>query len=198
MVDLRKLGIKCEAEWIFDKFKDPTGVVADALGKGAVMDAVKRHVNDGMWDGPRFIGREIASGLEFQSEEVAFGNLGLNEGLGELIDLIAGLGTPSAWNAANAYIGVGNSNTAAQATDTDLIGASKLYKAMDGSYPARAAQTMKHRSTFGTSDANWAWEEYTLSNTSSGTGKNLQRKVESKGTKASGETWTLEIQNTFS
>jgi len=192
-------GIRTEVHWIFDKFKDPTGVVADALNKGAVMDAVKRHVDDGMWNGPKVMGREVARDppASFMGEDVALGNLGLNEGLAELINLIAGLGSPTAWNAANAYIGTGTSATAANATQTGLL-AGPVYKAMDGTYPSITSQTMKHRSTFGTGDANQAWEEYSLSNSNSDSGKNLQRKVESKGTKASGETWTLEIQNTFS
>ena len=48
------------------------------------------------------------------------GNLLLNEGIGELLDLACGLGTPTAFSNANAYIGVGDSVTAEAATQTDL------------------------------------------------------------------------------
>jgi hypothetical protein len=69
---------------------------------------------------------------------------------------------------------------------------------MDATYPQRSNQTAEWRATFGSSDANYAWEEYTVVNAASDTGKNLNRKCSSKGTKASGETWTLSLQITFS
>lgn len=193
------LGIKAEVAWVFDKFRDPAEHVYRALRRGAVMDAVKRHVDDGMWDGPKVVGREISRDRAtlFAREDVAVGNLGLNEGLQTVIELIAAISAPDAWSSAKAYVGTGTSTQAAAATDTGLVGTA-VYKAMDGTFPSRSSQTMKHRGTFGSSDANQAWEEYSLSNASSNSGSNLQRKVESKGTKGSGETWTLEIDNTFS
>ncbi|MBU2556125.1 MAG: hypothetical protein KKF98_16870, partial [Bacteroidetes bacterium] len=48
------------------------------------------------------------------------GNLGLNEGIQELWDLACGLGTPTAFNNANAQAGVGDNTTAAAATQTSL------------------------------------------------------------------------------
>jgi hypothetical protein len=57
---------------------------------------------------------------------------------------------------------------------------------------------MEFRSTWGTSDGNFAWEEYSASNASGGdTGININRKISSKGTKASGETWTLSLKICF-
>ncbi len=126
-------------------------------------------------------------------------NIALNEGLQELIDSICGLGTPTKWDSANARIGVGDSNSAEAATQTGLqASTNKTYKAMDSNYPARTNQTAEWRATFGSSDANYAWEEYTVVNAASDTGKNLNRKTASKGTKSSGETWTLSLQITFS
>jgi hypothetical protein len=69
---------------------------------------------------------------------------------------------------------------------------------MDATYPQRSNQTAEWRATFGSSDANYAWEEYTVVNAASDTGKNLNRKTASKGTKASGESWVLSLQITFS
>lgn len=134
----------------------------------------------------------------FLGLDMWYGNVALNEGLAEIIDLLAGEGTPDAYSNANAYVGVGNSSTAEQATDTGLIGASKAYVAMDGVYPTRTNQMCDWRGTFGDGVAEFAWEEYTLVNASSDTGENLMRKTASKGTKASGESWTLSIQITFS
>ena len=130
--------------------------------------------------------------------EVA-GNMLLNEGIGELLDLACGLGTPTAFSNANAYIGVGDSVTAEAATQTDLQAASnKTYKAMAATYPQRSAQTVTWRSVFGSADANYAWQEFSVANASSGTGKNLNRKVSNQGTKASGQTWTLDLAITLS
>ena len=81
------------------------------------------------------------------------GNLLLNEGIGELLDLACGLGTPTAFSNANAYIGVGDSVTAEAATQTDLQAASnKTYKAMAASYPSRSAQTVTWRAVFGSAE----------------------------------------------
>jgi len=115
-------------------------------------------------------------------------NIALNEGLGELIDLICGLGTPMKWDNTNARLGVGDSNVAADPTQTGLQAATnKTFKAMDTGYPQRSAQTAEWRTTFGGTDANYAWNEFTVVNAADDAGKNLNRRVESKGTKASGE-----------
>lgn len=100
------------------------------------------------------------------------------------------------FNAANAYIGVGDSNTAAAVAQTDLQAASnKLRKAQDASYPQRSTRTLSFRSTFGTSEANFAWEEWGVFNASS-SGTMLARVVESLGTKPNTQSWQMEVQLT--
>lgn len=127
------------------------------------------------------------------------GNLLLNEGIAELLDLLCSLGAPVAFSNANAYIGVGDSAAVEAATQTDLQAATnKLYRAMAATYPQRAAQTVTWRAVFVGADANYAWQEFSISNTSAGTGKNLNRKVSNQGTKTSGQTWTLDLQITIS
>ncbi len=101
------------------------------------------------------------------------------------------------FNNTNAAIGVGDSTTAAAATQTDMQAATnKLRKAMDASYPSHTdgtssgAASAAFRSTFGTSDANWAWQEWGIFNSATaGTGRMLNRKVESLGTKTSAASW---------
>jgi len=127
------------------------------------------------------------------------GNMLLNEGIGEFLDLACGLGTPTAFSNANAYIGVGDSTTAESASQTDLqASTNKTYKAMSASYPSRSGQTVTWRAVFGSSDANYSWQGLWVANASSGTGKNLNRKVSNQGTKASGQTWTLDLAITLS
>jgi len=138
-------------------------------------------------------------GAELPAESVIEGNMLLNEGIGELLDLLCGLGAPAAFSNANAYIGVGDSSTAEAASQTALQAASnKTYKAMAATYPQRSAQTVTWRSVFASADANYAWQEFTVINASTDTGKNLNRKVSNQGTKASGQTWTLDIAITIS
>ena len=128
----------------------------------------------------------------------AEGNLGLNEGIQELWDIGCGLGTPTAFNNANAQTGVGDSTTAEAATQTDLQAAvNKTYKGMDTGYPSRSAQTVSFRSTYGGTDANYAWAEFIVRNGATAL-KDLIRKVSAQGTKTSGQTWELTIQITMS
>ena len=171
-----------KTRWRIDKFLDPTGEVAQALQRGlTMMKALKLY-------GEAYLGK-----VKWDA------NLALNEGLAELIDLAFDLGSPTAFDETHGYLGVGDSTTAANATQTGLQAASnKLYKAFDDGYPSRSNQTVEARATFGTDEANFAWEEYTLANGNSDSAKNLNRKVESKGTKSAGETWALSLQITFS
>lgn len=90
---------------------------------------------------------------------------------------------------ANAHLGVGNSSTAYTAAQTDLQGASKTRKAMDATYPSRSTNVLTFRSTFGSGDANHAWDEVGVFNASTA-GDMLCRVVSALGTKASG-TWVL-------
>lgn len=172
-----------KAQWRIDKFKDPDDAIARKLQAGMpVQEAISLYAK-------AYICTE-----KFEA------NVALNEGLQELIDIICGLpGPPTKWDNSSARLGVGDSNAAENATQTGLQAATnKAYKAMDTSYPTRTNQTAEWRATFGSSDANYAWEEYTVVNGPNDAGKNLNRKTSSKGTKTSGETWTLSLQITFS
>lgn len=106
----------------------------------------------------------------------------------------------TAFDNTNAYLGVGDSTTAAADTQTDLQAATnKLRKAMDATYPQHTDSTgtvgsksITFRSTFATGDANFAWQEWALFNASAA-GRMLNRKVESLGTKTSAAAWVLTI-----
>ena len=125
-------------------------------------------------------------------------NLLLNEGINAMWNLICGSASFEAYDNTHAYIGVGNSDTAAAAAQTDLQGASKKYKGMDSGYPTfGTAQKATWRSTFASADGNFAWKEITVGNAVDG-GQNMNRKVEAMGTKASGSTWTVSLEITLS
>ncbi len=132
------------------------------------------------------------------AEEVVENNLLLNEGITLLQNLLTGgAGTP--YNNANSYLGVGDSSTAAAATDTGLLApTNKLYKAMEAGYPSISNQTTTWRAIYGATEANFAWNEFTVANGSTDASTNLNRKVSAQGTKTSGQVWTLDLAVTWS
>jgi hypothetical protein len=138
----------------------------------------------------KFYHDETGRPLECPFEVIEFENAITNVGGALLLDLIVAAGG-TAYNNANAYIGVGDSTTAFAVGQTDLQAATnKLRKAMDVTFPSRSGQVMSWKSTFASGDANFAWEEAGIFNASTG-GTMLCRKVQAMGTKVSGTTWTL-------
>lgn len=132
------------------------------------------------------------------------GNLLMYGGASALWDLLIGAGNVTAFNNANAYIGVGDSSTAAAATQTDLQAVTnKVRVGMEASYPSHTDGTssgsasISFRSVFGTGSGNFAWEEWAVFNASTA-GRMLNRKVESLGTKTSAASWTFTVTLTLS
>ncbi len=180
-MEIAKEKIGWKAHWRIDKFHDSEGKIVQALHGGlTVFNAQQMFRN-------AYLGCE-----EWDA------NVALNEGLQELIDIVCGLGTPTKWDSSNARLGVGDSNATENASQTGLQAATnKTFKAMDATYPQRSGQTAEWRATFGSAEANFAWEEYTIVNAATDAGKNLNRKISSKGTKTAGETWVLSLSITF-
>ena len=142
-------------------------------------------------------GREAEFYKLFKPYEVieGEGNCLLNAGIDEMWDLITG-DSANHFNNASAQIGVGDSNTAAAATQTDLQAATnKTYKGMESGYPTSTSQKATFKASFGASEANYTWNEWVVKQASSA--KCLNRKVDALGTKSSG-TWTLEVSVTLS
>ena len=125
-------------------------------------------------------------------------NLLLNEGIGLLLDLLIGAGgTP--YNAGNSFIGVGDSTNSAAATQDALEASSnKSFKGMESSFPSVSGQTVTWKAVWASGDGNFAWNEWTISNSNSDSGTNLNRKVAALGTKAAGSSWTLTVTITVS
>lgn len=149
----------------------------------------------------------VSQGLEPFEVLERHGNLLMYGGASCQWQTLIGNGTTTAGQAltyfsnAQAAIGVGDSTTAAAATQTDLQAATnKLRKAMDASYPSHTdgttsgAASIQFKATFGSTDANFAWQEWGVFNSATAaTGRMLNRKVESLGTKASGTSWVMTV-----
>ncbi len=152
---------------------------------------------------PKWIITRYESQEDFEKENsydqsVIDGNLLLNEGITALLNLLVG-NAETAFNNANAYIGVGDDATAAAATQTGLQAVTnKAYVGMETSYPSISAQTVTFRAVFDGSTGNYDWREFTAANGNSDAADNLNRVVSTQGTKASGQVWTVDLEITFS
>lgn len=109
----------------------------------------------------------------------------------------ATIGQGSAFNNANARIGVGNGTEPFAVAQTDLVGSNRFRKTMDVGYPTISGTKLTFKSTFAQSEANFPWNEWGIFNAATG-GVMLSRVVESNGTKQSNQTWVLEVELTFS
>jgi hypothetical protein len=122
----------------------------------------------------------------------------LNEGINELFTIICSSGGTK-WDAANAYLGVGDGTTAFSATQTGLQGTNKTYKGMDAGYPTFGTnQKATWKATFMETEANHGWQEFTIANGNSDAAKNLNRKVSNQGTKVAGQIWELTLEISLS
>ena len=124
-------------------------------------------------------------------------NIFLTAGINELWKLVVGSSANTFTNA-QALIGIGDSAAASTAGMTDLQAATnKTYKAMDATFPtAPAAGAVQFKSTFGTADANYAWNEFVVKQLTSTIC--LDRGTGTFGTKAAGTTWVTTVTLTIS
>ena len=125
-------------------------------------------------------------------------NLLLNGGINNLLTLVAGTGGTK-YDNATAFIGVGDSSTAAVATQTGLQAATnKAYAAMATSFPTYGtSQKATWKSSFDASTGNFAWEEFIVCTSNAGANA-LNRKVSAQGTKTSGQVWEVTLEITLS
>lgn len=138
------------------------------------------------------------------------GNLLMYGGVSVIWEALIGAGTATAGQAktffsqTNAAIGVGNGTTGVVATHTNLQGASRLRKVCPVGYPEHTDATTsgaamcRWRTTFDTTDANFAWEEAGVFNSATdATGRMLNRKLQTMGTKTSASSWQITFDITI-
>lgn len=150
------------------------------------------------WEGPV---DELPANLPPWEVLEGQGNLLMYGGASILWELLIGAGG-TVFSNANAHIGVGDSSTAAAATQTDLQAVTnKLRKAMDATYPIHVdgvtspAASISFKSSFSSSEANYVWAEWAVFNALAA-GRMLNRKVEALGTKTGGA-WALTVTLTL-
>lgn len=117
-------------------------------------------------------------------------NLFLTAGITALWNLVAGLGGTAFGS--TAYLGVGDSTTAAAAGQTDLQAATNKVRFAVSGAPTVSTNQCAWSGTAGTAVANFAWQEAGVF-TASTAGTMLNRLVTSFGTKTSTASWTLTL-----
>lgn len=133
--------------------------------------------------------------------EVYEGNVLLNAGITRLLNLLVGAGG-TAFNATNTRLGVGDSSTAATASQTDVQAATNKQWVLVDSAPSVSSQTATFIATFTATLGNFVWAEWAIDNgTANGTTVTapcLDRKVAAMGTKANPAVWVLTVTITIS
>lgn len=109
----------------------------------------------------------------------------------------------------NAAFGVGDDNTAFSSSQSQLQAEANateaLRQGMNSGYPARdpdsdgSSNKQRYRATFGTSQANFQWQEWGIFNDpTSGGGVMENREVEYLGEKTNNVVWVFEVDVTLS
>lgn len=130
-----------------------------------------------------------AQGREYGCAEAH--NLFLTSGVDELWRLALGQ-SASAFTAATALIGVGDSSAAADEQQMDLLGTATAYRPMSKGYPsAPAGGAVRFEAVFAADAANFSWDEFVVKNKTSGIC--LDRGVAPMGRKAPGTVWTATV-----
>jgi len=170
---------------------------------------LERAVENAVWKIARWASEEDKKAGKIYSEEEALklfkspqfteikGNCLLNSGINELWTLVCSSGGTK-FDATNAQLGVGDSTTAEDATQTDLQATTnKAYVGMMSGYPTYGTnQKATWKASFDGSTANFAWNEFVVKNGTGG--KCLNRKVSAQGTKTAGQVWELSLEITLS
>lgn len=175
-------------DWKIDKFENVPAELHGLSGEDQV-----RHL--------------VSAGVVPDETIDRHGNLLMYGGASALWQALIGGGTATAgqtltfFNNANAAIGVGDSTAATVATQTNLQASTNLVRQpVDSTYPQQTdgvvvgSASIVFRATFATGSANWAWNEWGVFNSATpATGRMLNRKVESLGTKTSSASWQMTV-----
>lgn len=144
--------------------------------------------------------------VDFEERE---GNLLTTAGLTRLTSLMTAGGTQALTNTSS-RIGTGDGVGSAAVGDSDLSAAAgsshRWFQVMDATFPSAAGAVISFKSTFGTSDGNYAWNEWAIdvgapTVTSANTVNALlfnHKTSAALGTKSAGTSWAFTVTVTFS
>lgn len=166
------------------------------LREEARLDVLQEGHDGIMWNCHLRLDKFDDNGILLETVERE-GNLLVSAGATYLFKALRG-DVQTAFDNTNAFIGVGDSTTAAAIGQTDLQAATNKFRAaMVATFPlvgvvdGLAANQIQFKSSYATGEANFAWQEWGIFNASTA-GTMLNRKVENLGTKTAG-VWTLTL-----
>lgn len=120
------------------------------------------------------------------------GNTALKVGLANIWACAVDAANAAPYTNSTALIGVGDSSTPENPDQTGLLGENQAYASMDSGFPMAVGQTgMLFQATFGYDEAEFAWNEWCVTNTSE---KPICRKVEYRGTKGPNSVWVMQVR----
>ena len=132
--------------------------------------------------------------IDWELIDQFFNNV-VNVGGALIADRLIGV---TATSFATSYIGVGDNAAAVAIGQTDLqASTNKLRKVCDATFPSRSGQIVTWECTFGTSEANWQWNEMAVFNASSGATMLCRGLPTAPITKTSGASLKARYQCTF-
>ena len=135
----------------------------------------------------------IEEKLPFELEDVF-----LAQGVNAIWTLVCG-GAETPFNNTNAHICVGDGSDAEDDSQTGPQGSNYTYLPMDDGYPQYGSDKKAvFKATADGDTANHGWKEFLVANGSSTSAKHINRKVNDKGTKPSGETWVITVELSIS
>jgi hypothetical protein len=111
--------------------------------------------------------------------------------------LFCGDGVVNAFNVTNSRVGVGDDSTAFSAAQTDLQAVTNKLRKIVDSAPVRTTNSVDYTATYSLSEANFAWNEIAIFNSSSGDYMATRRTLSGFGTKTSSEQWTVTLTLVF-
>jgi len=167
----------CKVNSVFEivMFEDPVGNIAQLSKKGVSIETLKEKYNN-----------------KLINEKIIRGNIFLLEGINFIWKAVCGEITIP-FDHEHAHIGVGDGTEPADPSQKGLVGANKCYAPMDEGYPKIENERIIFRATFDPTMANFTWNEWTIANGSSDDAINLNRKVESLGTKRNDQSWIVTV-----
>lgn len=117
------------------------------------------------------------------------GNVALDVGVRELVRLFVGQSTQP-YNASST-IGVGDSNAPADRAQTGLLGTLQSFKELNPGFPQIATDgfTVTFQSTFGSTEANFNWQEFCVRSPGNVA---FNRRTQNVGTKTGGS-WRVSV-----
>jgi hypothetical protein len=157
------------------KFRDPDGKIENLIRSGIPADLLYKIFPD------RFVGYKEHKGNTF-----------LNEGINFIWQAVMG-SSGLTYFGSNSCIGIGDGAQSESPSQTGLTGANRYYKQVDSGYPQLNNTQLVFQATFGTSEANFAWNEWTVANGCADSYININRKAVNLGTKQSGYTWVFQV-----